>query len=131
MGLACLAVHSPGVVCTLHLASIEGPLSAHAKMWSSLLTCRLQYGNRPWYRHVCAIGAVFNILMMMAANLVGFVIGTDGVSYMLQQLLGTVEGSVVRLCRRTKSLMFMTSRTTIPFLRVHMSLRRCPGDVRV
>ena len=131
MGLACLAVHSPGVVCTLHLSSIEGPLSAHANMWSSLLTCQLQYGNRPWYRHVCAIGAVFNILMMMAANLVGFVIGTDGVSYMLQQLLGTVEGSVVRLCRRTKSLMLMTSRTTIPFLRVHMSLRRCPGNVRV
>ncbi|KAH9930065.1 MBOAT-domain-containing protein [Fomitopsis serialis] len=50
------------------------------------------YGSRPWYRHVCAIGAVFNILMMMAANLVGFVIGTDGVSYMLQQLLGTTEG---------------------------------------
>ncbi|EPS93672.1 hypothetical protein FOMPIDRAFT_1033595 [Fomitopsis schrenkii] len=51
-----------------------------------------KFGNKPWYRHVCAVGAVFNILMMVAANLVGFVIGTDGVSYMLQQLLGTTEG---------------------------------------
>lgn len=59
-----------------------------------ILTRRLQFGNKPWYRHVCAVGAVFNILMMVAANLVGFVIGTDGVSYMLQQLLGTTEGKL-------------------------------------
>ena len=51
-----------------------------------------QYGEKPWYRHVCAIGAVFNILMMMAANLVGFVIGTDGIQYMLEQLFSTWEG---------------------------------------
>ncbi|KAI0729251.1 MBOAT-domain-containing protein [Fomitopsis betulina] len=51
-----------------------------------------KFGNKPWYRHVCAVGAVFNMFMMMAANLVGFVIGTDGVSYMLQQLFGTTEG---------------------------------------
>ncbi|TFY56821.1 hypothetical protein EVJ58_g7407 [Rhodofomes roseus] len=51
-----------------------------------------KYGSRSWYRHVCAIGAIFNMFMMVAANLVGFVIGTDGVSYMLQQLLGTAEG---------------------------------------
>ncbi|TFK50179.1 MBOAT-domain-containing protein [Heliocybe sulcata] len=51
-----------------------------------------QYSGRPWYRHLCAAGAVFNILMMMSANLVGFVIGTDGMSYMLSQLVGTWEG---------------------------------------
>ncbi|OCH89613.1 MBOAT-domain-containing protein [Obba rivulosa] len=51
-----------------------------------------KYGEYWWYRHVCAVGAAFNILMMMAANLVGFVIGTDGISYMLQQLLRTSKG---------------------------------------
>ncbi|KAH9948606.1 MBOAT-domain-containing protein [Amylocystis lapponica] len=50
------------------------------------------FGDRAWYRHVCAIGAVFNILMMMSANLVGFVIGTEGISYMLHQLIGSWEG---------------------------------------
>jgi hypothetical protein len=30
--------------------------------------------------------------MMMAANLVGFVVGTDGVSFFFSQLFGTLEG---------------------------------------
>lgn len=51
-----------------------------------------KYGAQTWYRHVCAIGAVFSILMMMTANLVGFVIGTDGMSFMLQQLISGWEG---------------------------------------
>lgn len=38
------------------------------------------------------MGGVFNILMMMAANLVGFVIGTDGIKFFVSQLFGTVEG---------------------------------------
>lgn len=56
---------------------------------------RIQYGDRPWYRHVCAIGAVFNILTMMTANLVGFVIGTDGIKYLLSQLLSGLEGKLI------------------------------------
>ncbi|KAI0791177.1 MBOAT, membrane-bound O-acyltransferase family-domain-containing protein [Abortiporus biennis] len=51
-----------------------------------------KYDSKPWYRHVCAIGAVFNILMMMIANLVGFVIGTDGISYLLDQVFSSWEG---------------------------------------
>ncbi|KAF8650593.1 hypothetical protein AX16_005178 [Volvariella volvacea WC 439] len=51
-----------------------------------------KYGGESWYRHVCAIGAVFNILMMMAANLVGFVVGTDGLQFFLDRLFGTTEG---------------------------------------
>lgn len=35
--------------------------------------------------------------MMMSANLVGFVIGTDGMKYLLQQIVGAREGIVVRL----------------------------------
>ncbi|KAJ9125464.1 hypothetical protein QFC22_000425 [Naganishia vaughanmartiniae] len=32
-----------------------------------------KYGDMSWYRHVCALGAVLNILLMLIANLVGFV----------------------------------------------------------
>ncbi|KAI0373624.1 MBOAT-domain-containing protein [Pilatotrama ljubarskyi] len=51
-----------------------------------------KYGARPWYRHVGAVGAVLSILMMMTANLIGFVIGTDGMKYMLHQVFDSWEG---------------------------------------
>ncbi|KAF8903744.1 MBOAT, membrane-bound O-acyltransferase family-domain-containing protein [Gymnopilus junonius] len=51
-----------------------------------------KYGKYWWYRHACAVGGVLNILMMMAANLVGFVVGTDGVKFFFSQLFGTWEG---------------------------------------
>lgn len=51
-----------------------------------------QYGSEPWYRHVCALGGVGNVLMMMTANLVGFAIGTDGMRYLWGQLLGNWAG---------------------------------------
>lgn len=57
-----------------------------------------KFGDRPWYRHFCALGAVLNVLMMMAANLVGFVIGTDGVRYFVEQLVGTKEGLQFLAC---------------------------------
>ena len=52
----------------------------------------VQYGSKPWYRHVCAIGAVFNMLMMVSANLVGFVIGTEGLMYLVNEIIGTWSG---------------------------------------
>lgn len=52
----------------------------------------IQFGAQWWYRHVCAVGGVFNILTMLAANLVGFVIGTDGIGYMISQLTDSWEG---------------------------------------
>ncbi|KZT40000.1 MBOAT-domain-containing protein [Sistotremastrum suecicum HHB10207 ss-3] len=51
-----------------------------------------KYGDKPWYRHVCALGGVVNILTMMTANLIGFAIGVDGVKYLLEQLLGSWQG---------------------------------------
>ena len=51
-----------------------------------------EYGNRWWFRHIAAIGGVGNVLMMTTGNLVGFAIGTDGIKYMLEQLLGDWEG---------------------------------------
>jgi protein-cysteine N-palmitoyltransferase HHAT len=38
------------------------------------------------------VGAVVNILMMMGANLVGFVVGVDGARYLFTQLVNTFEG---------------------------------------
>lgn len=48
--------------------------------------------HQQWYRHLAAFGAVFNILLMMTANLVGFAIGVDGIKYFYEQLLGTWSG---------------------------------------
>lgn len=51
-----------------------------------------KYGHRAWYRHAAAFGAVGNVLMMMSANLVGFVIGTEGIKFFLGELFGTLQG---------------------------------------
>nr|GAT44387.1 predicted protein [Mycena chlorophos] len=51
-----------------------------------------KYGDEPWYQHAGALGAVFNILMLMTANLVGFVVGIDGMRFFLERLFGTSEG---------------------------------------
>jgi len=59
---------------------------------SRYLVSETKYGETPWYRHVCALGCVGNILMMMIANLVGFVIGVDGMKYLLSELMGTWKG---------------------------------------
>ncbi|KAF9790369.1 MBOAT-domain-containing protein [Thelephora terrestris] len=58
-----------------------------------------------WYRHVCAVGGVFNILTMLAANLVGFVIGTDGISYMIGALTDSWKG--IRFVIFTCSCLFI------------------------
>ncbi|KJA25037.1 hypothetical protein HYPSUDRAFT_135165 [Hypholoma sublateritium FD-334 SS-4] len=51
-----------------------------------------KFGKRPWFRHVCAAGGVVNMLLMVVANLIGFVLGTDGTREFFAQLLGTLEG---------------------------------------
>lgn len=51
-----------------------------------------RFGSYIWYRHVCAMGGVINILMMMTANLVGFVVGYDGIKYLWQQILASDTG---------------------------------------
>ena len=45
------------------------------------------------YRVICGIGAVGNILMMMAANLVGFAVGLDGLKGLVQGIVGSYSGS--------------------------------------
>ncbi|RKP12464.1 MBOAT, membrane-bound O-acyltransferase family-domain-containing protein, partial [Piptocephalis cylindrospora] len=47
--------------------------------------------KKSWFRHLAACGAVFNILMMMIANLVGFAVGIDGIKQMISDIF-TVDG---------------------------------------
>lgn len=52
-----------------------------------------QWRDRPdAYRVLCGVGAVFNILMMMAANLVGFAVGLDGLKGLVQGIVGSAAG---------------------------------------
>lgn len=51
-----------------------------------------KWASRPIYRHLCAVGAVANIWMMMIANLIGFCVHLDGMSKMLHDLVATAEG---------------------------------------
>ncbi|KAI9846904.1 MAG: glycerol transporter [Sclerophora amabilis] len=46
------------------------------------------------YRILCGVGAVGNILMMMAANLVGFAVGFDGLKGLVQGIVGSYSGLV-------------------------------------
>ncbi|KAF9586563.1 glycerol transporter [Lunasporangiospora selenospora] len=63
-----------------------------SKKKASLETC---WGNWPHYRHLCAVGAVGNIMLMMIANLVGFCIGVEGVKLMLGDLFSSFYGWMV------------------------------------
>lgn len=51
-----------------------------------------KYAGRPWFRHLCGVGAVCNIWMMMLANLFGFCLGKDGTVALLNEMFGTARG---------------------------------------
>ncbi|SMQ55093.1 unnamed protein product [Zymoseptoria tritici ST99CH_3D7] len=63
----------------------------------------LAFPARKWqdsptkYRILCGIGAVGNILMMMAANLVGFALGLDGLKGLVDGIVGSLGGRVFLL----------------------------------
>ncbi|KZF24373.1 putative glycerol:H+ symporter [Xylona heveae TC161] len=77
-------------------------------MWGWLITlfilpeilARFLFPPRKWqnrkemYRVICGIGAVGNILMMMAANLVGFAVGLDGLKDLVHGIIGSYSGTV-------------------------------------
>ncbi|KTW30410.1 uncharacterized protein T551_01693 [Pneumocystis jirovecii RU7] len=56
------------------------------------------WDNWSLYRHLCAIGAVVNIIMMMIANLVGFCVGIQGTKEMIS-----------RICTSYKNFFFVLS----------------------
>lgn len=51
-----------------------------------------KYAGKPWYRHLCGVGAVCNIWMMMLANLFGFCLGIDGTTALLKEMFSTAQG---------------------------------------
>ena len=53
------------------------------------------YLDRPdFYRWLCGVGAVGNMLMMMAANLVGFAIGVDGLKGLIVGIVHDAGGQL-------------------------------------
>ena len=57
-----------------------------------------KYEGRPnLFRWLCGLGAVGNILMMMAANLVGFAVGLDGLEGLVDGIVGSLGGRVFLL----------------------------------
>lgn len=60
---------------------------------STVLFPARNYRDKPeTYRVLSGIGAVANVLMMMAANLVGFALGVDGLQSMIKGLVSGWEG---------------------------------------
>ena len=80
-------------------------------MWGWLITlfvlpevlAGMAFPARKWkdrpeaYRVICGVGAVFNILMMMAANLVGFALGIDGLKGLIAGIVGSWQGVLFML----------------------------------
>ncbi|KAI5361570.1 putative membrane bound O-acyl transferase, MBOAT [Septoria linicola] len=80
-------------------------------MWGWLITlfvspeilATLAFPAKKWkdrpeqYRWICGVGAVGNILMMMAANLVGFAVGLDGLQGLVDGIIGNWGGRVFLL----------------------------------
>jgi protein-cysteine N-palmitoyltransferase HHAT len=59
---------------------------------------RNKWESRPTaYRMICGVGAVGNILMMMAANLVGFAVGLDGLKGLIAGIVGSWQGGLFML----------------------------------
>ena len=50
------------------------------------------------YRHLVALGGACNILMLVAANIVGFAIDVDGGAAAAARILGTADGLRVLAC---------------------------------
>lgn len=49
----------------------------------SWLSRRGNWPSLPYYRHLCALGGGANVFLMISANLVGFVVGIDGLKTIL------------------------------------------------
>ncbi|KAF9126743.1 glycerol transporter [Mortierella sp. 14UC] len=65
---------------------------------ASKVFSKKKWGSWPHYRHLCAVGAVGNIFMMMVANLVGFSLGLENTMKMLSDLFGSLYGWSIMCC---------------------------------
>ncbi|KAF8947381.1 glycerol transporter [Haplosporangium gracile] len=56
-----------------------------------------KWGSWPYYRHLCAVGAVGNILLMITANLVGFCTGLEGTKMLISEMFSSTQGYITLL----------------------------------
>ncbi|OAQ30302.1 MBOAT-domain-containing protein [Linnemannia elongata AG-77] len=56
-----------------------------------------KWGSWPYYRHLCAVGAVGNILLMITANLVGFCTGLEGTKMLIAEMFSSTQGYITLL----------------------------------
>jgi D-alanyl-lipoteichoic acid acyltransferase DltB (MBOAT superfamily) len=68
------------------LPEVLGKMAFPAKKWESRPTA---------YRMLSCVGAVGNVLMMMAANLVGFAVGLDGLESILRGIFHDFSGKLL------------------------------------
>lgn len=62
---------------------------------ATLLFPAKNFKDRPnMFRWLCGLGAVGNVLMMMAANLVGFAVGLDGLKGLVDGIVSSLGGRV-------------------------------------
>ncbi|DBA77765.1 hypothetical protein WJX77_010553 [Trebouxia sp. C0004] len=54
---------------------------------AAMQTCMAPMRAKWFYRHLCALAGCINMIVLMAVNLVGFVVGTDGILPFLQRCL--------------------------------------------
>jgi D-alanyl-lipoteichoic acid acyltransferase DltB (MBOAT superfamily) len=69
------------------LPEVLGRMAFPARKWESRPTA---------YRMISSVGAVGNVLMMMAANLVGFAVGLDGLESILRGIFQDFSGEYFR-----------------------------------
>lgn len=90
-------------LCVFSFVAIWHDIELKLLMWGWLVVLFLlpeisatlyfkQFESKWWYRHVCAIGAVLNIWMMMIANLFGFCLGKEGTIGLLHEMFSTIRG---------------------------------------
>lgn len=93
----------PATLLVFTFVALWHDLSLKLLTWGWLITafiipeilCKMAtkpISHKPYYRHLAALGGVFNVLLMMTANLVGFAIGIEGIQYLWEQLLGSWSG---------------------------------------
>jgi len=133
VGLARSDIHPAGDHGKEGTAAVNGAcpilsISQNEPILTCFFVLCMQFGERWWYRHACAAGGVFNILLMMGANLVGFVLGMDGAQYFAHELVSSWEGKSFSKSPSRTSLTYQP-RYSFPPYRMFLSVCWRAGHV--
>jgi D-alanyl-lipoteichoic acid acyltransferase DltB (MBOAT superfamily) len=96
------------VVAVFTFVALWHDINLKLLVWGWLITlfilpevlARIAFPKRKWegrkeaYRIICGIGGVGNVLMMRAANLVGFALGWDGLKGLVEGIVGSYSGTL-------------------------------------